>query len=397
MAGRKARCACGAVVVVPPAPTLVAAQPRPIPIEQQAVPVAAVALPAPPLKRARALKLGYVSARRKPRHEDVSILISPMRDTYVPLGLVITGFIAMVLWALLALDTTPSRAVVVLFASGVTTAIKTAVLVGLALVIAPHAGLSLGSFWSALLKLAAIVIFSDAMLMWVEEWMASIGALPSGGYRRGWGRVRWLELLLAAAVIGFLMSYLFDMDGEEVGWVAMPIAITSWFVGLVMKLLVLSVLYGGLAGAAAAQTAAGGGAGSGPGPPAATTAPVAGPVIPARLDVTPRDRTISALVAERSPFIKNVSQWDDQQMLRNRGQKRLMERLMESGVKRIFHDMQGTVGRGGKLYVELPLAAADRAACFEAYTGYCSDAAMDVDANEAKDNGQRYLVIELKR
>jgi hypothetical protein len=347
------------------------------------------------------MKLGYVSTRRKRPEEDVNKLIAPMRDTYVPLGLAVAGFIGMILWAILGLDTTASEAVVVLFASGVTTAIKTAVLVGLALLIAPHAGLSLGTFWSALLKLAAIVIFSDAMLMWVEEWMESVGALPRLGYRRGWGRVRWIELLLAAAVIGFLMSYLFDMDREEVGFVAMPIAVTSWIVGLIMKLFVLSVLYGGLAGAANAQAAAGGGAASGPGPPAATTAPnpvpaaPAAPVAPPRVDTTPRDETISALVAQRSPFIKNVTQWDDQQMLRGRGQKRLMERLLEAGVTRMFHDMQGTVLQGGKLYVELPLAPAGRAACFDAYTAYCADAGVDVDATEAKDQGQRYLVIQL--
>jgi hypothetical protein len=58
--------------------------------------------------------------------------------------------------------------------------------------------------------------------------------------------------------------------------------------------------------------------------------------------------------------------------------------------------MEGKLGMGGTLYVELPQAPAGRAACFDAYKSYCGDSGQDADPLEATDDGRRYLVILLK-
>ncbi len=65
----------------------------------------------------------------------------------------------------------------------------------------------------------------------------------------------------------------------------------------------------------------------------------------------------------------------------------------------MYVDLQGSIGAiglSGTLYVELPLDAAGRAACFEAYKSYCGDVRMEIDAKEATDDGRRYLVFQLK-
>jgi hypothetical protein len=187
------------------------------------------------------------------------------------------------------------------------------------------------------------------------------------------------------------------MDREEVGYVAMPIAFASWIVGLILKLVLVAVVNAATTPTSPPPNVAATGAPA-TAPTGASPQPSTGPPpAPARQDVTARDTTISARIAERSPFVKTAMQWNERRPLRSRGQKQLFERLYESGADRMFVDMQGSGGLGGTLYIELPLNPAGRAACIDAYKNYCSDVRMEVDPREATDDGRRYLVIELKR
>jgi hypothetical protein len=400
LAGKKAKCGCGTVMSVPPAPTLVAA-----PRRQVAVPsapaAATLAVPAPAVSSPVSSTYGYVPTRRRPLKEKVAEdkFLSPIRDTYAPLALIFIGLVGMVLWGVVGAEGGLSFGILVLVGSLIITLIKTAVLVGLAILIAPHAGLSLGTFWTAVLKIAAIVVFSDAVLMWIEQLMQNWGAVPTTGYgfRRGRRFVWWMEMIIATAVIATLLHYLFDMDRDETGTVAMPIAIASWIMGLILKVALVAMLQRATDGAAGVSFEVDDPYADGSAADVAPTNPTGPPGPPPRKDVTDGDRIISGRIEQRSPFVKPAHEWNEQRLLRGRGQKQLFENLFDAGATRIYADTQATLGMGATLYVELPLDAARRTKCFEAYKTYCSDAGVDVDSARTKDVGQRYLVIDVKR
>jgi hypothetical protein len=404
IAGKRAKCACGAIMLVPQShqipeddPLLTMAQPRKKPALAVAAPqmVQSVQEMTPPLEYGR----GHRDGGEKELAYDK--LFHPLRDIHVPVGLLVAGFLGMVFWALLAEATGLRMSVVVLMASALSTAIKTMVIAGLAFVIAERVGVSFGTFWSALLKFGGIIIFTDALLLWLEVIMKQTGAITPSG--RGSILIPVVELIGATAVIAMLLNYLFDMERDETIWVAGPIAFSSMLVGFLLNLLLLGVLKAILVPAPPAPATAAAPPTTAPTAPSGTTAttpPAAAPQ-PAPTDKTPQDRIITLRISQQSPFVTEAREWFEHQPLRGRGQKQLFERLSEAGVSEMYVDMQGarglTRGLSGRLYVELPLAPAGRTACFDAYKTYCSDARATLDPAEAKDQGQRYLTIELKR
>ena len=377
LAGKKAKCSCGTVMTVPQAP-LAAIAHRTAPL-QAPIPTAQVAAPAP--------TLGYVSARKRPSEElPIDKLIDPVRDIYVPTALLTFGFIAILLWALVGRGITAQLSMVVLVASSVSTAIKTTVLVLIAVAIADKAGYGFGTFWTAVLKFSSIVILSDSLLEWFEAWMVHVGAIRVRGglmYISIWLLV--LEMFLAAGVIALLMKYYFDLDVDEIWYIGLGIAFVSMLAGFVLRFLLIAALQAMIAARRPPPAAAP--------PPAPAAAPTTSlPAIPIE---TPHDRTIRLRIEQGKPFVQDGIEFM-QRGLRGRGQKQLFENLTLANVSRMYVDIQGNF-LAPKLYVVLPDAPADRAACFAAYSKYCDDARAEVDPAEAKDTGQKYMVIQLKR
>lgn len=162
-------------------------------------------------------------------------LVHPPRDLYVPVALLVTGFLAMLAWAVLALDAGAVGVIIVSGFTGTVTVVKTAVIIGLALVVAPMMGISFGSLNTAILKFAAIIIFADAAMLWLDVAIGSVGG-------RLTLRLLFIELIAVAAIIGFLCHYLFDMDGDETRMFALPMAGVSWVLGLILDFAALAVL-----------------------------------------------------------------------------------------------------------------------------------------------------------
>jgi len=386
MAGKKARCGCGAVLLVPPAPTLIPAPPRqkPEPKSDRPPRLTPQSLAAQPQFVKPAVALGYVSARRKGEQLPADKLIDPTRDIYIPAGLLATGFIAILLWALVAQGINAQMSMAVLIASCVSTFIKTTILVFLAVALANQAGYGFGTFWTAVLKFSSIVIFSDSILEWFEAWMVHVGAIRVRAgvmYINIWLLV--LELFLASIVIGGLLKYYFDMDNDEVLYIGLGVGFISMVAGFVLRFLLVRALEAILIARTPAPAPA-------PAPaPTPTPAATAAPASP--VNETPHDQAIRLRIEQGRPFVRDGAQF--MQSARGRGQRRLFDALIEAGVSTTYVEMQG-VPLSYRLYVELPQTPAGRAACFAAYAEYCHDNRIEADPAEEKDTGQKYMVIE---
>ncbi|MGB7156708.1 MAG: hypothetical protein WBD40_01500, partial [Tepidisphaeraceae bacterium] len=262
LAGKKAKCACGATMVVPAAE---APQANDEPDDlygfaEDPLPPATVARPMPmpsaaaTLERAQPSKaIGYRSAPTKDNTKrdrfSFNEMTHPPRDLYIPVALLIVGLLGILAWAI-SLGAGPVIVAVVSLAAGAATLVKTAILIGLAFIVAPMMGISFGDARTAILKFAAIIIFTDAVGLWYDELVELVGGYPSG--RRSGRRVFWLQILLIAGLISVLCFYLFDMDSEDTGMFAIPFAIASLVIGWVLWLVLGAVVGGLLAGAAAA-------------------------------------------------------------------------------------------------------------------------------------------------
>jgi len=395
MAGKKAKCGCGAVILVPPAPTLIPGQFTPK--NERPPKLTPAALAAQPQFVKPSIALGYVSDRRKGEPLAIDKLIDPVRDIYLPTGLVAFGFIAILVWALLARGISAHMSMVVLIASSVSTTIKTTLLVLIAVAIAKKAGLGFGTFWTAVLKFGSIILLSDSMLIWFETWMIHAGAIRvSRGVMHISIGLLVLELFLVAFLIAGLLKYYFDMDHDEVLYIGLGIAFVSMVTGFVLRFLLIAALEAIIVARRPAVAPA-------PSPPPAPAA--IAPAAP--LNETPHDKEIRLLIEQQlSEYRMDNPGMSGSGPFGGRGRRRMFEALVGAGVKGMYTDVEGDKSNflylvqsqiGPTVYVELPQNSAGRAACFTAYSEYCNDNRVKEDPAEAKDTGQKYMVIQLKK
>jgi hypothetical protein len=319
--------------------------------------------------------------------------------------------------------------VLVALAAGVSTVVKTICIIALALVAAPMFGISFGDFRTAIAKFAAVIIFTDMALLWLAEIIEHVAGSSGGRAPRGSGLV---TILLATALIGFLVRFLFDMDAEETGYVALPLAIASLIIGFILKVLAVAVL-AGLAdaannssgpvastaattsreAAAAADTGAppvadgsasdAGSAQVAGGPTSAqaaeeSTAP-AGPSAPVEASIqikeTSQDRDIARRLA--TPAVKEARQFLRTQVIGDESRQRLVGSLYAAGARKVYFDLSTGPTRPAKGFVELPGQPTRRAECIRMYREYCRRNNLEPDPASVKDTAQRFLLIEMKR
>jgi hypothetical protein len=204
-------------------------------------------MPAPAPSRA----IPYRSAPPAKSQETDESGASTFRDLYLPVGLLGVGFAGMTAWAIEGIGANTGGAVAVAGFTVISTAVKTAILLGLAMIIAPWAGIIYRGVGKGAFKLAAIIVFTDAADLWLDFIMEATGAK-----RRGYISLRLIlaSLALAAVLIGFLSRLLFDTDAEETKTFAMPLAILSQVIGFVLKVIVVVVILG-IAGSARSPSA----------------------------------------------------------------------------------------------------------------------------------------------
>jgi hypothetical protein len=437
LAGKKAKCSCGAAVLVPraasPEPAaddlydVVDAPPNPVkrvvppplvvaPIPSPVMPQVAAAGPA--VERGGRAFRGYVTPRRfdadqpktrrwRDRSQDP---LNPQRDVYLPVGLVIAGFLGMLGWLTLAADVGPFGVVLVGMATGFASAIKAAVLAALALLAGPLFAISCGNYRTAMGKFAAVLIFSDMVLLWLGAATDHLAGPTVGNGLRG--AALFGTLLLELALVGFLVWLLFGMEWDETAVVAVPLALGSLVLGLILKgiafvVLVLILNGSGRAGAAPVPptfalgpAVGGGGASASSGddeedaddeeaaPPAAAES--------VRVRATEQDQKIMARVRARAGLAE-ARDWVGEHASDARRQ-RLAEVFYAAGARKVYFDLTaGGAARPTRGFVELPTDAGGRAECFRIYGVYCARNRITPDPASAKDGGQKYLVIEMKK
>ena len=256
LAGKKGKCSCGQLLTIPTAPPS-----PPPPVEEEidfdklydiAVPPpdakpAAIPPPAKPAfippPRSVAQSMALERAQRgKTSFEDA--MSSKPRDVYAPAALLIVGMLAVSLWAFthnkLPKSSAPPTTTFAL-ASIAIVVIKTLVLTGLMVYIAPHLGLSLGLLRTTALKLAAIFVTADAVLVWTDVYMRYNSGVPdSTGSLSFW--IIFIRVVICAAVIAILLHYLFGLEREEMAVVGFPLAAMSQGAAFALTLALAAIL-----------------------------------------------------------------------------------------------------------------------------------------------------------
>jgi hypothetical protein len=165
------------------------------------------------------------SAREK-KLASMETYIDKKRDITYPSIFLGAALLATIAWIIYQIGSDVGNVGILTGVMLAKTAIKTVVFVGLAIVLAPAMGLSFGGLWTAVFKLAAIVLFADALMLWVDVGIeAAMGGTNLTG--RAFLMAGFVKLLLVAALIGFQLSVLFDMETEELGMIAFPMAFVN--------------------------------------------------------------------------------------------------------------------------------------------------------------------------
>ena len=247
LAGKRAKCGCGAALVVPAAQAPHAeaapdfdnlydfAEPADPPAAQSAT----VLPPMPAAAPSRALP--YRSAAPVEKRDRSSVDGSPLVDLYLPVGLLGVGFAAMMGWAVDGIGAGAAGAIAVAVFTVISTLVKTAILIGLAMIIAPWAGILFRGVGKGALKLAAILVFTDAVDLWLDVIMRATGAVRPHYISL---RLILASLALTAVLISFLSRILFQTDAEETATFAMPLAILSRIIGFILKVIIVVALLG---------------------------------------------------------------------------------------------------------------------------------------------------------
>jgi hypothetical protein len=281
LAGKKAKCKCGAVMMIPAdapmAPEAdglydLAPDSAPKPKAKPKAPMAPLAPRNAGGGRSESLRpamaaaahggggggggpipagVGYApgpTQREKDRFSK-DTLFDQNRDLYVPIGIMVAGFILFIVGYSVRYHVYGAGIAGIAIGAGILTLISAVLLIGMALVIAGPMGVSFGGPASASLKLAAIAIFTDGVLTWLD-----IGILKLAGQ----GGVMYgaiFQFFAAAGIFWLLLMYLFSMESED-SWLV--VCILSFFYVAARFVIILLL-------AAAVGLGAMGGGGSGGG------------------------------------------------------------------------------------------------------------------------------------
>ncbi|WP_428940358.1 hypothetical protein [Fontivita pretiosa] len=408
IAGKRARCKCGAVMMVPaqapgaqpqaaaedeglydmapapepPKPKKARLPLAPLPPKgssagdspRAAAAVAAMAAPGIPAA------LGYRSSPQavKDRFSSAT-LVDVKRDIHVPVALLLIGFAMYVGYYVFRHNLSGSGIILISLGVGMITLFKAMLLIGFAMVIAAPLGVSFGGPFAAALKLAAIAVFSDGISTWVEAGVDKMaGSSGMFGYM--------LSFPIALGTYWILLTYLFSMDSGDSWLVVMLLAVFDMIVrwALLFLLLALVLNWGGAAASALPASAVGAGAvGSGSGSGGSASAQ--------HQEMIEEVRALKEgnALEEARKYIAGGRQaalgpWVDE--------------WYAAGCKNVWFEVTRDIN--GKstpetLIVELPRDKAARAKCFEIYKRYLAGFNEGSELEDLKDDGKPYLLISL--
>ncbi|HEY0008025.1 MAG TPA: hypothetical protein VGB55_04820 [Tepidisphaeraceae bacterium] len=244
-AGKQAKCPCGQMITVPPEPdepdlmydlAIPAGPPQPVKSLTVRTPTADDA----PFDAQGRPRLGYHSGTNevKARQKALEVISSPGRDLYAPIALLAAGLLMYAIWVIGAAGgDMVDVAITSLFLAGLTI-VKTVVLIGVAFLAANLFGAFFGTFWTAVLKLAAIIVFADFAILWMDHFISSLSLGTVGGRRMGF-RIFGLMFLLQTLLICAVSYFLFDIEYDDIFKVGVALAMASRLVDLIVGLVLM--------------------------------------------------------------------------------------------------------------------------------------------------------------
>ena len=399
LAGKKAKCKCGQVIEVPLSMSNDTADEEPllrdiidfadddpplakvVKVAKAPLAVPALAAAAGPKKAVKAggpVPLGYKSAptkREKDRFSQANLMDMP-RDVYVPVGLLAAGLLIYAAYYSVSLHLSSRALPFVLFGVGLLTVFKTVLLIAFAFVIAGPTGVSFGGLWTAILKLAAVAVFCDGVVSWVDFAVQHVSGVRTVS-PLGLGFIGFPAALLT---YWLLYQYLFSMDSHE-SWIVVRFLfifdrLVRW--GLFLTLLGLFANVGPHGTGRAAAAGAG-----------MTNAPVAVSSDPLPAHVQDLKDTDSLIEARK--YIAD-------------GHQAVLSKPTEdwyaAGCPNVWFEMSHPDINGRRnafnVIVELPADKAARAKCFDILKTYYDGVQIPTDPVEMTDSGQAYLMVMMR-
>jgi hypothetical protein len=397
LAGKKAKCKCGNVMMVPAAPPappeeedglydLAPADEPPKPKVKPRVPLAPLPAkgPAPPSRSPVAAPVAAVAAatarspmlayQRGPtqREKDrfsTATLIDMKRDAYVPAALLVGGLLIHVAYYALRYQLGPTGMLLTGAGLSLVMVFKAVLLIGFALVMAGPLGVSFGGIWTAALKLAAMAVFCDGVTTWVDAGVDKMTG-TRGGMFSG-----MLSFPVALCVYWVLLTYLFSMDPGDSWLVVMLLAVFDMIVrwALLFLLLAFVLRLGGVGPAAL---------------PAAVTgaAPTTGdPMVAQVADLKQADllREAKKYIADghQSALTKPVDAW------------------YEAGCKNVWFEVSRDINGNTEtesVIVELPKDKTKRARCYQILKDHYDEFKIPYDTEDVTDDGKdSYIVMSI--
>jgi hypothetical protein len=419
LAGRRVRCACGEPILVPrkvrastngddsdsydfapAAPTGAARERRAAGV---VVTPAAASMPSP-----TGAALDYQRVPKSQRTSDGGSIASdegmtdPPRDLYVPVAFLIGGFLLLVLYAMAEMRAPRFALMFLLPVAGVAMVVKTAVICGLALMASPSMGMSLGLLRTAVLKIAGMIIFTDAGLLWFHTMMVAGGVVREGYV------IPFVYIAATAIVLTGMAWYLFNLDTEDAAKLGIPMAVFSQVSNyLMMTLLValLSALVSAMRAAPRPPVApAAVPAPASPAGASATSPPTTGPSAAAVAAANQAAAAIAPTLLDREVMrdistgllIVEAHDWQRTRFQKDPSADALIERMYRVGAPRVYIDRRGAGSiKPVVAFVELPATDDGQVACLAEYQAYLSEHALTPP--RIQQQMRRFLMVPIAR
>ena len=386
LAGKRVRCKCGHITTVPtelPSPenteeddlyalaedaNRATANLPPTIVDPAAfapAPVAAAAVPGGiPLAYQRA------STARERELAAAKTFIDTNRDLKVPAILLVVGVALYI--GYYAIHYRLGAMGIVSTGVGLTimTVFETILLFAFALVIAGPLGVSFGGIGTALLKFAAVVVFTDGITTWVDGFLGRYTAGLGGGGIFGFGVIGFP---IALAIYWSMLTYLFSMDAGDSWMVVVLLAVFYRIIRVVLIVLLLKLIlsFGGIARSAINIPSLGG--------------QVASSAIIDSVNAAKAQNVLH----EAKKYAADYGR---------RAEARYINSWYSAGAKNVwFQTFRDINGNGGafRMVIELPDDPTARANCYNTAKKYYTENGAPFLASRLQDQGDPYMIVLL--
>jgi hypothetical protein len=390
LGGKRAKCKCGNVMTVPteppkppesetqdnlydfadappakPAPSALpsfarASAARAMPVPADAVPVAAVAAPLNyqrgPTEREKYLASGEV-------------FIDKRRDLHAPITMLVIGVVMYISLYAIHYSLGPAGIAAAAFGLTVVAVIETALLIAFAFAVAGPLGVSFGGVGTAILKLAAVVVMSDAIITLADFTLTKFlgPAFSNGIFGLG---VIGLPLTFLIYLCSFI--YLFSMDPGDAKLVVVILTVLYRVIRLVLILMLLGVIlnFSGVHQLASAM-------------------PAGGSASSNRVTDMVEDAKGRGLLEEAGKYCTDRGMNVEGEYVKD---------WYDAGCKNVWFEVSRDINGHGSAFViflEMPDDPTSRAKCVDIVKKYYDRTQQYYDPNTLKDDGDQYMAVSM--